>query len=144
MFSFSARGNMSHNTKLSNESETKATHPNGSIQTEDIHHEHKNDLPHDTLDHSHHWHDHRDSIRRLKSAEGHLRGIQHMLEEDAYCIDIIQQIQAVKAALNKVAIQILKQHLNTCVITAVRGEDIRERERVLQELVDLFEAIERT
>jgi len=63
-----------------------------------------------------------------------------MLEEDAYCIDVIRQIQAVQAALNKISAQILEEHLNSCVITAVRGEDPRERERVLKEISAVFEA----
>jgi len=75
----------------------------------------------------------------LKTTEGHLRGIQRMLEDDAYCIDIIRQIQAVQAALNKVSVQILEEHLNSCVITAVRGDDPQERERVLQEIANVFE-----
>lgn len=85
-------------------------------------------------------HDHEENVRRLKTAEGHLRGIQRMLEEDAYCIDVIRQIQAVQAALNKVSANILEQHLNSCLITAVRGDDVAERERVLKEISDVFEA----
>lgn len=81
-----------------------------------------------------HPHDHTESIRRLKTAEGHLRGIQRMLEEGAYCIDVIRQIQAVQAALSKVSASILDEHLNTCLITAVRGDDPAERERVLKEI----------
>ena len=87
-----------------------------------------------------HPHQHGDSIRRLKSAEGHLRGVQRMLEQGQYCIDVIQQIRAVQAALNKVTANILEQHLNSCVITAVKGENASERERVLNELMDVFEA----
>jgi len=79
-------------------------------------------------------HDRTDHINRLKTAEGHLRGIQRMLAEDAYCIDIIRQIQAVQAALSKVSASILDEHLNTCLITAVRGDDPAERERVLKEI----------
>ncbi len=95
---------------------------------------------HDHADHhSHHVHDHSDSLRRLKSAEGHLRGIQRMLEEDVYCIDVLRQIQAVQAALNKISVNILNQHLNTCVITAVRGEDLQERERVLKEIAEVYD-----
>jgi DNA-binding FrmR family transcriptional regulator len=91
-------------------------------------------------EHDHeHDHDHADSIRRLKTAEGHLRGIQRMLNEDIYCIDIIRQIQAVQAALNKVSTVILDQHLNSCVITAIRGENLNERERVLKEISEVFE-----
>jgi len=79
-------------------------------------------------------HDRTDHINRLKTAEGHLRGIQRMLAEDAYCIDVIRQIQAVQAALSKVSASILDEHLNTCLITAVRGDDPAERERILKEI----------
>ncbi len=83
--------------------------------------------------------DNQEIIRRLKTAEGHLRGIQRMLEDGAYCIDVIRQIQAVQAALSKVNTEILDRHLNSCLITAVRGDDPAERERVLHELTDVFE-----
>jgi DNA-binding FrmR family transcriptional regulator len=79
------------------------------------------------------------TLRRLKTVEGHLRGVIRMVEEDAYCIDIIRQIQAVEAALNKVSAQILENHLNSCVITAIRGDDPKERERVLKEITDVFD-----
>lgn len=79
-------------------------------------------------------------IARLKTAEGHLRGIQRMVEEDTYCIDIIRQIQAVQSALSKVSTMVLENHLNSCLISAVRGEDPDERERVLKEIADVFEA----
>jgi len=82
----------------------------------------------------------KDAIIRLKTAEGHLRGIQRMLDEGAYCIDVIRQIQAVQAALNKVSAQILDQHLNSCLVNAIQGEDPRERQRVLREIADVFEA----
>ena len=80
-----------------------------------------------------------DTIRRLKTIEGHLRGIIRMVEEDAYCIDVIRQIQAVESALSKVSAQILEGHLNSCVITAIQGEDQSERERVLKEITEVFE-----
>ena len=79
------------------------------------------------------------AIRRLKTVEGHLRGVIRMVEEDAYCIDIIRQIQAVEAALNKVSSRILEDHLNSCVITAIQGNDRKERERVLKEIAEVFE-----
>ena len=80
-----------------------------------------------------------DPIQRLKTIEGHLRGVIRMVEEDAYCIDVIRQIQAVEAALNKVSGMILEEHLNSCVITAVKGEDTNERQRVLKEILEVFE-----
>jgi len=79
------------------------------------------------------------TIRRLKTIEGHLRGVIRMVEEDAYCIDIIRQIQAVDAALNKVSTQILENHLNSCVITAIKGNNAKEREKVLKEITEVFE-----
>src|SRR5512141_1025891 len=79
------------------------------------------------------------TIRRLKTVEGHLRGVIRMVEEDAYCIDVIRQIQAVEAALNKVSSKILEDHLNSCVITAIQGNDKKERERVLKEITEVFD-----
>jgi DNA-binding FrmR family transcriptional regulator len=83
---------------------------------------------------------HEEAEKRLKNVEGHLRGIQRMLDEGAYCIDVIHQIQAVQAALNKISAMILEEHLNSCVITAIRGEDADERERVLKEISGVFDA----
>ncbi|MEW6092906.1 MAG: metal-sensitive transcriptional regulator [Chloroflexota bacterium] len=80
-----------------------------------------------------------DVLKRLRIVEGHLKGVIRMVEEDAYCIDVIRQVQAVEAALNKVSAQILDNHLNSCVITAVQGEDPAERQRVLKEVLEVFE-----
>ena len=85
-------------------------------------------------------HDHLESIQRLKTVEGHIRGIQRMLENDSYCVDIIRQIQAVQASLDKISTHILDQHLNSCLVTAVQGEEPAERQRVLKEIVEIFEA----
>lgn len=80
-----------------------------------------------------------DALKRLKITAGHMGGVIRMVEEDAYCIDIIRQIQAVQSALNKVSTAILENHLNSCVTTAIRGQDTSERERVLKEITDVFE-----
>jgi CsoR family transcriptional regulator, copper-sensing transcriptional repressor len=82
---------------------------------------------------------HEEARKRLKNIEGHLHGIQRMVDEEAYCIDIIRQIQAVQAALRKVNMIILDEHLNSCLISAVRGDDPIERERVLHEITNVFE-----
>jgi CsoR family transcriptional regulator, copper-sensing transcriptional repressor len=79
-------------------------------------------------------------INRLKSIEGHVRGVQRMVEEDAYCIDILKQTQAVERALEKFNSIILANHLNGCVTTALRGELPEERERVVHELLQVFDA----
>ena len=78
-------------------------------------------------------------INRLKSIEGHVRGIQRMVSEDAYCIDIINQVLAVQRALDKVNSLILKRHLQTCVTTAIQGDDPAERQRVIDEIMQVFE-----
>ncbi len=84
--------------------------------------------------------EHRDTVlKRLRSIAGHVNGIERMVSEDAYCIDVIKQVQAVQAALNKVNDLILENHLNTCVIEAVRGDNKKDRERVLDEIVEVFE-----
>ena len=79
-----------------------------------------------------------DVTRRLASAAGHIKGIERMVAEDTYCIDVIRQVQAVQAALNKVNTMILDSHLRTCVTTAIRGEDPDEREQVLKEVTSVF------
>ena len=80
-----------------------------------------------------------DLLNRLKTVEGHVRGVQRMVDEDAYCIDILKQTQAIQRALDKVNSLILANHLNGCVTTAIRGEDPQERERVVHELLNVFE-----
>ena len=81
-----------------------------------------------------------DNLSRLKTVEGHIRGVQRMVEEDSYCIDTIRQINAIQSALNKISINILDNHLNSCLISAVRGDDPQEQDRVLKEIIDVFEA----
>jgi DNA-binding FrmR family transcriptional regulator len=81
-----------------------------------------------------------ETIKRLKIIAGHMGGVIRMVEDDSYCIDVIRQIQAVQAALNKVSAAILENHLNSCVTTAIRGENPTERERVMREITDVFEA----
>jgi len=77
-------------------------------------------------------------VNRLKSVEGHVRGVTKMVEEGGYCMDIVAQISAIQAALHKVSALVLDQHLHTCVTTALRGDDATERERVINELLELF------
>jgi len=78
-------------------------------------------------------------VNRLKSIEGHVRGIQRMVEEGAYCVDVINQNLAVQRALEKVNRLILERHLHTCVTTAIRADDLAERERVIDEILSVFE-----
>ena len=79
-------------------------------------------------------------IRRLKSVEGHVRGIQRMVSGDAYCIEILKQIKAVKQALERVGALTLETHLKSCVTDGLRSDDVSERERVIEEIVEVFNA----
>lgn len=81
-----------------------------------------------------------DLVRRLRSVEGHVRGIEKMVEEDAYCVDVVNQILAVQRALKKVSGLVLDHHLHGCVTHAVRGDDVAAKEKVLGELMEIFEA----
>ena len=77
-------------------------------------------------------------LNRLSYLEGHCGAIRKMIEEGRYCIDVIHQIEAVEAALKKVKEKILENHLETCVTTAVKGKNERERKKVLGELLEVF------
>lgn len=77
-------------------------------------------------------------LGRLRSAEGHLRAIIRMVEEDRYCVDVIRQTRAVQSAIDKTNALVLERHLNHCVSAAIRSDDARERERVIAELLDIF------
>lgn len=78
--------------------------------------------------------------RRLKSVEGHIRGIQRMVDEGVYCVDIVNQIHAVQRALKKVSGLILDRHLHSCVTRAIQSNDPESTDRVLQELLEVFDA----
>jgi len=78
-------------------------------------------------------------LNRARSIQGHMGAVVRMLEEDAYCIDIIKQSQAIEKALEKLNGLILEKHLNECVTTAIRSEQPDERERVIGELMDVFQ-----
>lgn len=81
-----------------------------------------------------------DLLNRLKSVEGHIRGIQRMVDEDAYCMDVLKQVKAVQQALERVSAITLENHLNTCVVTAIRSEDEAEQDQKVAEIMDLFRA----
>jgi len=78
-------------------------------------------------------------LNRRKTIEGHVRGIQRMVEEDAYCVDILKQTKAIQRALDKFNTIVLERHLAGCVTTAIRNDDSAERERVINELLQVFE-----
>ena len=83
------------------------------------------------------------TINRLKRSEGQIRGIIKMLEDGRYCIDVLNQMQAVKAAIARAESEILKDHAATCVESAIKsGNEAEQREKV-SELIDLFDKLKR-
>src|ERR1700750_2377061 len=71
--------------------------------------------------------------RRLRRIEGQVRGIQRMVDEDAYCIDVLTQVSAVTKALQSVAVSLLDEHLRHCVTGAVQSDDEAEADRIITE-----------
>lgn len=80
-----------------------------------------------------------DLVSRLRSVEGHVRGVERMVQEDEYCVDILKQTRAVQGALDKVNALLLENHLQNCASTVIRSGTPQERERVITELLDVFE-----
>lgn len=78
-------------------------------------------------------------LNRLNRIEGQVRGIARMVEEDRYCIDVLTQIQAVRAALTKVETEMLKEHLCHCIEGAIVDGDKDEQRKKASELIQLLE-----
>ena len=72
---------------------------------------------------------------RLARIEGQVRGIDRMVEEDRYCIDIVTQVAAVRAALRRVEQEVLRDHVGHCVKQAMRSDDHDDQDRKIQELM---------
>lgn len=83
------------------------------------------------------------TIKRLKRIEGQVRGLTKMLEEDRYCIDILHQMQAVKAAIARAESEVLKDHAAHCVEDAIRSADADAQREKVSELIDLFDKLKR-
>jgi DNA-binding FrmR family transcriptional regulator len=82
-------------------------------------------------------------LKRLARIQGQVGGIARMIEEERYCVDILNQLQAVKAALRRVEDGLLKNHSDHCVAHAIRGGNTRDARRKFAELVELFGKIAR-
>ncbi len=86
--------------------------------------------------------DHNDKpklLNRLSRIEGQVRGIARMVDEDRYCIDVLTQLQAVRAALRRVGSEILKDHLDHCVTSALVDGDEAERRAKAAELMAVLD-----
>ncbi|MCK6105229.1 MAG: metal-sensitive transcriptional regulator [Brevundimonas sp.] len=77
-------------------------------------------------------------LNRLSRLEGQVRGLSRMVEEDRYCIDVLTQLQAVRAALSRVESEVLKDHMDHCVMGAIAGDDLADRKAKATELIELL------
>jgi DNA-binding FrmR family transcriptional regulator len=78
------------------------------------------------------------NLKRLSRIEGQVRGLARMVEEDRYCIDIVTQIGAVRAALRRVEEEILREHVAHCVEHAISSGDKADQRRKVAELMDVM------
>lgn len=81
--------------------------------------------------------------KRLQRIEGQVRGLSRMVEEDRYCIDIVTQISAVRAALRKVEEEVLRDHVAHCVEGAIASGNRADQRKKIAELMDVFGRAER-
>jgi DNA-binding FrmR family transcriptional regulator len=81
---------------------------------------------------------HEANLIALRRIEGQIRGVQNMITERKYCIDILNQIYAVKGALARVEEKILEKHFQNCVTQAVRGSSEKEKQQKLDEILKLI------
>ena len=82
-------------------------------------------------------------LARLSRIEGQVRGVARMVEEDRYCIDVITQVRAVRAALAKVEQDILHDHLQHCVAHAFHAGSEKERQIKIDELIEVLDSRQR-
>ena len=82
-------------------------------------------------------------LKRLSRIEGQVRGISRMVEEDRYCVDIVTQFSAVRAALRKVEEEVLQQHIEHCVEHAITSGDSDEQRTKVAELMELLKRASR-
>ena len=78
-------------------------------------------------------------LNRLSRIEGQVRGVARMVADDRYCIDVLTQVQAVRAALSRVETEMLKSHLGHCIEGAITSGDAEEQRRKASELIALLE-----
>ena len=82
--------------------------------------------------------DHADNLVALRRIEGQIRGVQRMIENHKYCIDILTQIYAIKGALSRVEEKILEKHFRSCVTEAVTGVSEKEKQQKMDEILKLI------
>jgi CsoR family transcriptional regulator, copper-sensing transcriptional repressor len=81
---------------------------------------------------------HNEQLEFLKKIEGQIRGIQKMIEEKRYCVDIMTQVHSIIGALYRIENEIFKKHINGCVINCLQGKSDLEKQKKIEEVVDLI------
>ncbi|MDD5060058.1 MAG: metal-sensitive transcriptional regulator [Candidatus Omnitrophica bacterium] len=81
---------------------------------------------------------HEEQLGFLKKIEGQVRGVQKMIEEKRYCVDIITQVHSIIGALHRVEEEIFRKHINSCVVGALKGKSELEKEKKITEVVELM------
>ncbi len=87
--------------------------------------------------------DHGDNLVALRRIEGQMRGVQGMIENHKYCLDILTQIHAIKGALSRVEERILDKHFRNCVTEALTGVSEKEKQQKLTEIISLIHQVRR-
>ncbi|MDD2689495.1 MAG: metal-sensitive transcriptional regulator [Candidatus Omnitrophica bacterium] len=87
---------------------------------------------------------HQEQLNFLKKIEGQVRGIQKMIEEKRYCVDIITQIHSVVGALYRVENEVFKKHIDGCVVHALKGKSEQEKQKKINEVVELISRFRKT
>ena len=82
-----------------------------------------------------------DYLARLRRVEGQIRGLQRMIEDDTYCIDVLTQVSAATKALQSVAVGLVDEHLRHCVADAAAGDDPDHKERMVTEATKAIERL---
>jgi DNA-binding FrmR family transcriptional regulator len=81
---------------------------------------------------------HEGQLEFLRKIEGQIRGLQRMIEERRYCVDIITQIRSIIGALYRVEDEIFRKHTQGCVVNALRGKSEAEKEKKIDEIIELI------
>lgn len=81
---------------------------------------------------------HNEQLPYLRKVEGQIRGIQKMIEGNRYCVDILTQLHSITGAIHRVEDSVLKRHLEGCVADAIKGKSDTERQKKIEEIINLI------
>jgi CsoR family transcriptional regulator, copper-sensing transcriptional repressor len=87
---------------------------------------------------------HEEQLQYLRKIEGQVRGVQRMIQEKKYCVDIITQIHSVIGALHRVESEVFKKHIDGCVVSALKGKSETEKQKKIDEIVGLIDRFRKT